>query len=32
VGRNVPTSLRDSVQVRLAEVDGSDEVIIREDL
>ncbi len=31
VGRNVPTSLRDSVQVRVAEMDGSDEVILSED-
>ncbi len=28
VGKNVPTSLRESVQVRLAEIDGTDEVII----
>ena len=28
VGRNVPTSLRESVQVRLAEVDGVDEVLV----
>ena len=29
VGRNVPTSLTESVQVHLSEVDGSDEVEIR---
>ena len=28
VGRNLPTSLRESVQVRLAEVDGVDEVLV----
>jgi pyrimidine operon attenuation protein/uracil phosphoribosyltransferase len=28
VGKNVPTSLRESVQVRLMEVDGVDEVVI----
>ena len=31
VGKNVPTSLRESVQVRVAEMDGIDEVIIGED-
>ncbi|MCY3845388.1 MAG: bifunctional pyr operon transcriptional regulator/uracil phosphoribosyltransferase PyrR [Acidobacteria bacterium] len=31
VGRNVPTSLRESVQVRLAEVDGVDEVRVVDD-
>jgi pyrimidine operon attenuation protein / uracil phosphoribosyltransferase len=31
VGKNVPTSLRESVQVRVAEIDGSDEVVIGED-
>ena len=31
VGKNVPTSLRESVQVRLAETDGVDEVIIGAD-
>jgi pyrimidine operon attenuation protein / uracil phosphoribosyltransferase len=31
VGKNVPTSLRESVQVRVAEIDGTDEVIIGED-
>jgi pyrimidine operon attenuation protein / uracil phosphoribosyltransferase len=30
VGKNVPTSLRQSVQVRLAEIDGRDEVSIEE--
>jgi pyrimidine operon attenuation protein/uracil phosphoribosyltransferase len=28
VGRNLPTSLRESVQVRLAEIDGVDEVVV----
>ncbi len=28
VGRNLPTSLRESVRVRLAEVDGVDEVLV----
>ena len=28
VGKNVPTSLRESVQVRLQEIDGVDEVVI----
>ena len=28
VGKNVPTSLRQSVQVRLQEIDGADEVVI----
>lgn len=31
VGKNVPTSLRESVQVRVAEIDGVDEVVIGED-
>ena len=30
VGKNLPTSLRESVQVRLAETDGEDEVRIQE--
>jgi pyrimidine operon attenuation protein/uracil phosphoribosyltransferase len=30
VGKNVPTSLRQSVQVRVAEIDGTDEVVIGE--
>lgn len=30
VGKNVPTSLRESVRVRLAELDGVDEVVIGE--
>ena len=28
VGKNLPTSLKDSVQVRLQEIDGTDEVVI----
>jgi pyrimidine operon attenuation protein/uracil phosphoribosyltransferase len=28
VGKNLPTSRRESVQVRLVEVDGDDEVVI----
>ena len=31
VGKNVPTSLRESVQVRVVEIDGVDEVVIGED-
>jgi pyrimidine operon attenuation protein/uracil phosphoribosyltransferase len=31
VGKNVPTSRRESVQVRLEEVDGHDEVVIQAD-
>ena len=31
VGKNVPTSRRESIQVRLQEVDGHDEVIIQSD-
>ena len=31
VGKNVPTSLRESVQVHVAEIDGVDEVVIGED-
>ena len=31
VGKNVPTSRRESVQVRLEEVDGHDEVVIQPD-
>ncbi len=30
VGKNLPTSLRESVQVRLQEVDGRDEVVVEE--
>ena len=30
VGKNIPTSLRETVEVRLAEVDGMDEVVIVE--
>jgi len=30
VGKNLPTSMRESVQVRLIEIDGRDEVEIRE--
>ena len=30
VGRNVPTSLRESVRVKLAEVDGVDEVVVED--
>ena len=32
VGKNLPTSLQQSVQVRLTEVDGVDEVVIKETL
>ena len=28
VGKNVPTSLKESVQVRLQEIDGVDETVI----
>ena len=28
VGKNVPTSLQETVEVRLAEIDGTDEVLI----
>ena len=31
VGKNVPTSLRESVHVRVVETDGTDEVVIGED-
>ena len=31
VGKNVPTSLRQSIQVRLEELDGVDEVVIQEE-
>jgi pyrimidine operon attenuation protein/uracil phosphoribosyltransferase len=31
VGKNVPTSLRESVRVRVVEIDGADEVVIGED-
>jgi pyrimidine operon attenuation protein / uracil phosphoribosyltransferase len=31
VGKNVPTSLKQSVQVRLQEIDGADEVVIQEE-
>ena len=30
VGKNVPTSLKESVQVRLLETDGADEVVVEE--
>ena len=30
VGKNLPTSLQQSVQVRLAEIDGVDEVVIED--
>ena len=30
VGKNLPTAVRESVQVRLAETDGADEVLIRQ--
>ena len=30
VGKNLPTALRESVQVRLVETDGADEVLIRQ--
>jgi pyrimidine operon attenuation protein/uracil phosphoribosyltransferase len=30
VGKNVPTALRESIAVRLAEVDGADEVLLRQ--
>jgi pyrimidine operon attenuation protein/uracil phosphoribosyltransferase len=30
VGKNLPTSLRQSVQVRLQEIDGTDEIVIEE--
>ncbi len=32
VGKNLPTSARESVQVRLAEIDGRDEVTIEEEV
>ncbi len=32
VGKNLPTSIRQSVQVRLVEIDGVDEVVIQEDV
>ena len=32
VGKNLPTSTRESVQVRLHEIDGCDEVSIQDDL
>jgi len=32
VGKNLPTSLRQSVQVRLEEIDGADEVVIEGEL
>ena len=32
VGKNLPTSLRQSVQVRLTEIDGVDEVVIEDDV
>jgi pyrimidine operon attenuation protein / uracil phosphoribosyltransferase len=31
VGKNLPTSLRESVQVKLHEIDGTDEVILRQE-
>jgi pyrimidine operon attenuation protein/uracil phosphoribosyltransferase len=31
VGKNLPTSHRESVQVRLEEVDGDDEVVINDE-
>lgn len=31
VGKNLPTSMRQSIQVRLQEVDGRDEVVIEDD-
>jgi pyrimidine operon attenuation protein/uracil phosphoribosyltransferase len=31
VGKNLPTSHRESVQVRLEEVDGDDEVVISDE-
>ncbi|MBI3990720.1 MAG: bifunctional pyr operon transcriptional regulator/uracil phosphoribosyltransferase, partial [Candidatus Omnitrophica bacterium] len=31
VGKNVPTSLKELVQVRLKEADGVDEVVIEEE-
>ena len=31
VGKNIPTSLRETVQVRLVEIDGADEVLIQEE-
>jgi len=31
VGKNLPTALRQSVQVRLQEIDGADEIIIEEE-
>ena len=30
VGKNLPTSLRESVQVRLEEVEGLDEVVVED--
>src|ERR671919_2368172 len=32
VGKNLPTSLRQSVQVRLQEIDGTDEVLLQEEI
>ena len=32
VGKNLPTSLRQSVQVRLQEIDGQDEVVIEDEV
>lgn len=32
IGKNVPTSLREDIQVKLMEVDGEDKVVIREAL
>jgi pyrimidine operon attenuation protein/uracil phosphoribosyltransferase len=31
VGKNLPTSLRESVQVRLQEIDGQDEVVLQQE-
>src|SRR4051794_34021810 len=31
VGKNLPTSLRQSIQVRLQEIDGADEVVLEEE-
>ena len=31
VGKNLPTSIRQSIQVRLVEIDGVDEVVLQED-
>jgi pyrimidine operon attenuation protein/uracil phosphoribosyltransferase len=31
VGKNLPTSLAESVQVKLQEIDGNDEVILQQE-